>query len=229
MSGVSGRRRTALLVGATGLVGGHCLRALLADPEWVGVTTFTRRRIALSNPKLVARMVDFDRLGQLSGFPRVSDVFCCLGTTIARAGSQSEFYKVDFTYVTEAARLAAVSGARQILLVSSVGADSSSHIFYSRVKGEVEEAVKRLPFDGIHIFRPSLLAGVRAERRAGERLGVGLASALSFALVGPLRRYRPLPAADVARAMVAVARQEIRGAVVYESERIAEIAREART
>lgn len=229
MSGVIGRRRTALLVGATGLVGGHCLRVLLADPEWVGVTTFTRRRIALSNPKLVARMVDFDRLGQLSGFPRVSDVFCCLGTTIASAGSQSEFYKVDFTYVTEAARLAAVSGARQILLVSSVGADPSSHIFYSRVKGEVEEAVKRLPYDGIHIFRPSLLAGVRAERRAGERLGVGLASALSFALVGPLRRYRPVPAADVARAMVAVARQDIRGSVVYESERIAEIAREART
>ena len=229
MSGVIGRRRTALLVGATGLVGGHCLRVLLADPEWVGVTTFTRRRIALSNPKLVARMVDFDRLGQLSGFPRVSDVFCCLGTTIASAGSQSEFYKVDFTYVTEAARLAAVSGARQILLVSSVGADPSSHIFYSRVKGEVEEAVKRLPYDGIHIFRPSLLAGVRAERRAGERLGIGLASALSFALVGPLRRYRPVPAADVARAMVAVARQDIRGSVVYESERIAEIAREART
>jgi uncharacterized protein YbjT (DUF2867 family) len=229
MSGESGRRRTALLVGATGLVGGHCLRYLLADPEWVGVTTFARRRIALSNPKLVARMVDFDRLGQLSGFPRVSDVFCCLGTTIARAGSQGEFYKVDFTYVTEAARLAAVSGARQILLVSSLGADPSSHIFYSRVKGEVEEAVKRLPFDGIHIFRPSFLAGVRSERRLGERLGIGLASALSFALVGPLRRYRPVPAADVARAMVAVARQDIRGAVVYESERIAEIARDAGT
>lgn len=228
MSGESGRRRTALLVGATGLVGGHCLRLLLADPEFVGVTTFTRRRITLSHPKLVARMVDFDRLGQLSGFPRVSDVFCCLGTTIASAGSHSEFYKVDFTYVTEAARLAAVSGARQILLVSAIGADPSSHIFYSRVKGEVEEAVKRLPFDGIHIFRPSFLAGDRPERRLVERIGIGLASALSFALVGPLRRYRPVPAADVARAMVTVARQEIRGSVVYESDRIAEIARESR-
>jgi uncharacterized protein YbjT (DUF2867 family) len=227
MSGESGRRRTALLVGATGLVGGHCLRLLLADPEWVGVTTFARRRIAISNAKLVARMVDFDRLGQLSGFPRVSDVFCCLGTTIARAGSQSEFYKVDFTYVTEVARLAAVSGARQIFLVSALGADPSSHVFYSRVKGEVEEAVRRLPFDGIHVFRPSLLAGHRAERRPAERLGLGLASALSFALLGPLRKYRPVPAADVARAMVAVARQEIRGAVVYDSERIAEIARDS--
>ncbi len=225
MSGEIGRRRTALLVGATGLVGEQCLRLLLADPAWDGVTIFTRRRISLTNPKLVARMVDFDRLGQLSGFPRVSDVFCCLGTTIARAGSQTEFYKVDFTYVTEVARLAAVSGARQILLVSAIGADPSSHIFYSRVKGEVEEAVKRLPFDGIHVFRPSFLVGDRAERRSGERLGISLASAFSFALVGPLRRYRPVPAADVARAMVVVARQEIRGAAVYESERIAEIAR----
>jgi uncharacterized protein YbjT (DUF2867 family) len=227
MSGESRRRRTALLVGATGLVGEECLRLLLADPEWVGVTTFSRRRILLSNPKLVARMVDFDRLGQLSGFPRVSDVFCCLGTTIARAGSQSEFYKVDFTYVTETARLAAVSGARQILLVSAVGADPSSHIFYSRVKGEVEEAVKRLPYDGIHIFRPSILSGHRAERRPGERLGIGVASALSFALVGPLRKYRPVAAADVARAMVVIARQDIRGAVVYGSERIAGIARDS--
>jgi len=227
MSGESGRRRTALIVGSTGLVGGHCLRILLSDAAWDGVTVFTRRRIPLANPKLVARMVDFDRLGQLSGFPRASDVFCCLGTTIARAGSQTEFYKVDFTYVTEVARLAAVSGARQFLLVSALGADPSSHIFYSRVKGEVEEAVKRLPFDGIHIFRPSFLAGDRTERRTGERIGIGVASALSFALVGPLRRYRPVPAADVARAMVAVARQDIRGAVVYPSERIAEIAREA--
>ena len=208
-------------------MGGHCLRLLLADPDWVGVTTFSRRRITLSNPKLVARMVDFDRLGQLSGFPRVSDVFCCLGTTIARAGSQTEFYKVDFTYVTEIARLAAVSGARQILLVSALGADPSSHIFYSRVKGEAEEAVKRLPYDGIHVFRPSFLGGDRAERRPGERLAIGLASALSFALVGPLRRYRPVPAADVARAMVVVARQEIRGTVTYESERIADLGRDS--
>jgi uncharacterized protein YbjT (DUF2867 family) len=227
MSGESGRRRTALLVGATGLVGGHCLRLLLSESDWVGVTTFTRRRLLLSNPKLVARMVDFDRLGQLSGFPRVTDVFCCLGTTIARAGSQSEFYKVDFSYVAEVARLAAVSGARQFLLVSSVGADSASHVFYSRVKGDVEEAVKRLPFNGIHIFRPSILSGDRAERRSGERLGIGLASALSFAMVGPLRRYRPIAAAAVARAMIVVARQDIRGTVVYESERIAEIARDA--
>ena len=218
-------RRTALLVGATGLVGGHCLRQLLADDAWSEVVVLARRRLAASHPKLVARLVDFDRLGQLSGFPRVTDVFCALGTTIAKAGSQPEFFKVDFTYVVETARLAAVSGARQFLLVSAVGADRSSSIFYSRVKGETEEAVRKLPLPGIQIFRPSILAGERSESRPFERVGLAAFSAVSFAMVGPLRRYRPVAADDVARAMLEVARREIPGVNVYDSDRIEEIAR----
>ena len=218
-------RRTALLVGATGLVGGHCLRQLLADDAWSQVVVLARRRLAASHPKLVARLVDFDRLGQLSGFPRVTDVFCALGTTIAKAGSQPEFHKVDFTYVVETARLAAVSGARQFLLVSAVGADRSSSIFYSRVKGETEEAVRKLPLAGIQIFRPSILAGERSESRPFERVGLAAFSAVSFAMVGPLRRYRPVAADDVARAMLEVARREIPGVNVYDSDRIEEIAR----
>ncbi len=217
-------RRTALLVGATGLVGGHCLRLLLEDDTWSQVVVLARRRVPGTHPKLVARLVDFDRLGQLSGFPRVTDVFCALGTTIAAAGSQREFHKVDFTYVAETARLAAVSGAQQFLLVSALGADPSSNLFYSRVKGEAEEAVRKLPFAGIQIFRPSLLAGKRAENRPLERIGVAAVSALSFAMVGPLRRFRAVAAADVAKAMVAVARQAIAGAHVFEVDRIEEIA-----
>ncbi len=149
----------------------------------------------------------------------MSDVFCCLGTTIARAGSQSEFYKVDFTYVTETARLAAVSGARQILLVSAVGADPSSHIFYSRVKGEVEEAIKRLPFDGIHIFRPSILSGNRAERRPGSGSESASPPRSRSRSWGPYGSTAPWPPPTSRVAMVVVARQDIRGAVVYGSER----------
>jgi uncharacterized protein YbjT (DUF2867 family) len=222
---VTAPRRTALLVGATGLVGGHCLRLLLADDDWSQVVVLARRRLAATHPKLVARLVDFDRLGQLSGFPRVTDVFCTLGTTIAKAGSRPEFYKVDFTYVVETARLAAVSGARQFLLVSALGADPASSIFYSRVKGEAEEAVRTLPLPALQIFRPSFLAGERAEARPLEKIGVAAFSALSFGMVGPLRRYRPVEAADVARAMLEVARREAPGAHVYDSERIEEIAR----
>jgi uncharacterized protein YbjT (DUF2867 family) len=221
---VTRSRRTALLVGATGLVGGHCLRLLLEDDTWSQVVVLARRRLSTSHPKLVARLADFDRLGQLSGFPRVTDVFCALGTTIAAAGSQREFHKVDFTYVVETARLAAVSGAQQFLLVSSLGADPSSSLFYSRVKGEAEEAVRKLPLAGIQIFRPSFLAGKRTEKRTLERIGVAAFSALSFAMVGPLRRFRAVSAADVAKALVEVARREPTGIHVYEADRIEEIA-----
>ena len=217
-------RRTALLVGATGLVGGHCLRLLLEDDTWSQVVVLARRRIPVTHPKLVGRLVDFDRLGQLSGFPRVTDVFCALGTTIASAGSQREFHKVDFTYVAETARLAAVSGAQQFLLVSALGADPSSNLFYSRVKGEAEEAVRKLPFAGIQIFRPSFLAGKRAESRPLERIGVAAVSALSFAMAGPLRRFRTVAAADVAKALVLVAQRELPGVHVYDVDRIEEIA-----
>ncbi len=217
-------RRTALLVGATGLVGGHCLRLLLEDDTWSQVVVLARRRLSSSHPKLVARLVDFDRLGQLSGFPRATDVFCALGTTIAAAGSQGEFHKVDFTYVVETARLAAVSGSQQFLLVSSLGANPSSSLFYSRGKGEAEEAVRKLPLPAIQIFRPSFLAGKRGESRPFEQIAVSAFSALSFAMVGPLRRYRPIEAEDVAKAMVVVGRHAPAGVHVYEAERIEEIA-----
>ncbi len=219
-------KRTALLVGATGLVGRDCLRLLLADEAWSQVTVLARRRIPTSHPKLLARLVDFDRLSQLSGFPRVTDVFCALGTTIRAAGSQPEFYKVDFTYVVETARLAFVSGARQFLLVSALGADPSSGVFYLRVKGEAEEAVRKLGFGALQVFRPSFLAGKRAEKRPFERLGLAAFSALSFALVGPLRRYRPVESAAVAAAMVRAARREPPGFNVYGSERIEGLAAE---
>jgi uncharacterized protein YbjT (DUF2867 family) len=217
-------KRTALLVGATGLVGGNCLRLLLQDAGWGQVVVLARRRIAASHPKLVARLVDFDRLRQLSGFPRVTDVFCALGTTIATAGSRPQFHKVDFTYVVETARLALVSGARQFLLVSALGADPSSIIFYSRVKGEAEEAVRKLGYGALQIFRPSFLAGERVEKRPFERVGVAAFSVLSFALVGPLRRYRPVESADVAAAMLEAARRETPGVHVYGPERIESLA-----
>jgi uncharacterized protein YbjT (DUF2867 family) len=217
-------KRTALLVGATGLVGSHCLRLLLADDAWSHVVVLARRRIPVSHPKLVARLVDFDRLSQLSGFPRVTDVFCALGTTIKAAGSRPEFYKVDFSYVVETARLALISGARQFLLVSALGADPSSNIFYSRVKGEAEEAVRKLGYRSLQIFHPSFLGGERSEKRPLERLGLAAFSALSFALVGPLRPYRPVGGAVVGAAMLEAARREAPGAHVYDVERIEALA-----
>jgi uncharacterized protein YbjT (DUF2867 family) len=217
-------QRTALLAGATGLVGGHCLELLLHDDAYGQVTVLGRRELGTTHRKLVQRVVDFDRLAEFGDIPRVDDVFCCLGTTMRQAGSEEAFRRVDFTYVYELARLASRHRAGQFLLVSALGANRQSRVFYNRVKGEVEEAVRKLPFDGVHIFRPSLLLGDRRESRPGERLAILAGRALGFVFVGPLGRYRPIAARAVAAAMVRIAKEAARGVHVYESDRIRALA-----
>src|SRR6059058_1633323 len=212
--------RTALVAGASGLVGSHVLRLLLEDPAYARVTVLSRRELPLSHKKLEQRVVSFDRLAQIADFPRVHDVFCCLGTTMKQAGSPDAFRKVDFTYVVELARVAVRHRASQFLVVTAVGAEPRSRILYSRVKGEVEEAVRRLQFEGMQIFRPSLLVGARAQSRPAERVAGLLGMLVAWAFVGPLSRYRPIKAETVARAMVRVAREAPRGTHVYESEDI---------
>lgn len=216
--------RTALLLGATGLVGGHCLDLLLHDEAYSQVTTLGRRKLALEHPKLAQHVVDFEHLRDYADSITGQDVFCCLGTTIKKAGSQEAFYKVDFHYPHEAARIARENGAKQFLLVSSLGADAESRIFYNRVKGEVEEAVSRLDFEGVQIFRPSLLLGERAEFRLAERVAEKLARVFSFLFIGALKKYRPVDARDVAHAMIKIAREQPAGVNIYESDRIRLIA-----
>ena len=217
--------RTALVAGASGLVGGHVLRLLLDGPEYDRVTVLARRALPITHKKLEQRVLEFDRLAQTADFPRVHDVFCTLGTTIRRAGSQDAFRKVDYSYVVELARVAVRHRASQYLVVTALGADPHSRVFYNRVKGEVEEALRRFSFDGIHIFRPSLLVGRRTESRLAERMAAMFSPLVAWAFVGPLARYRPIKAHVVARAMVRTAREATRGVRVYESEAIRRLGR----
>ncbi len=213
--------RVALLAGASGLVGGHCLARLLAEPAYTHVITLGRRPLDRADPKLEQRVVELDRLGTVGfEFPRATDVFCCLGTTMKRAGSEAAFRQVDFTFVVSLAGLALGSGAQQFLLVSSLGASPTSRIFYSRVKGETEAAVSALPFEGRQILRPSILVGERREHRGGESFGLAMMRGTAFAMIGPLRKYRPIAAATVAEAMVRVAVRAPRGVNIYESDEI---------
>lgn len=208
--------RTALVAGASGLVGGHLLHLLLADAAYARVITLARRQLDARHAKLDQRVLDLGALDAVADPPHVDDAFCCIGTTIKKAGSQDAFRRVDYDYVLAFARAAQRAGARQFLLVTALGADSASRIFYSRVKGEIEQAVRQLPFQGIQIFRPSFLMGERAEVRLAERIGVPVARVLAPLLVGPLRRYRPVDAADVARAMLQIAKEAPRGPNVFE-------------
>jgi uncharacterized protein YbjT (DUF2867 family) len=145
-------------------------------------------------------------------------VFCCLGTTIKQAGSRDAFYKVDFLYVVQLAALTAANFAAQFLVVSSLGADVNSRFYYSRVKGEMEEAVGQTPFRAIHVFRPSLLLGDRAQPRFGERFGAVVLALARPLLRGGWRKYRPVAAATVAQAMLRAAEDDGGGSRIHNSD-----------
>ena len=205
--------RSVLLAGATGLVGAECLALLDADETVSGITALVRRAPADSSRygrKVAFAEVDFERLEARPGLFSVDQVICALGTTIKKAGSREAFRRVDFDYPLAVARLALAQGARHFLLVSALGADPKSGVFYSRVKGELERAILALGYPGVTIVRPSLLLGNRAEFRLGEEV------AKRFAWATP-RKYRPVRARDVAAALVAAAREDLPGGRIIES------------
>ncbi|TRZ68750.1 MAG: NAD-dependent epimerase/dehydratase family protein [Rhodocyclaceae bacterium] len=205
--------KTALVAGATGLVGSRLVELLCADPAWGRVVVLARRKHATAHPKLQALIVDFDHLTE-AVLPPIDAAFCCLGTTIKRAGSEAAFRRVDHDYVLAFAERALAAGARQFLLVSALGADARSAVFYNRVKGEAEAAIGALGYASASIFRPSLLAGRRREFRFGERL--------TLALLRPVRALlpasiRPIEDVTVARAMLAVAHAQLPGVRIIPS------------
>ena len=209
--------RFAVVAGATGLVGGELLALLIAAPEYSRVIALARRPLTQSHEKLQQRAADFARLeavlGDLARAAVPVDVFCCLGTTISAAGSQAQFRRVDHNYVVALGRWCHAAGARRMIVISALGADTRSRAFYNRVKGEMERDLSALGLKSLVILRPSLLVGERAETRVGER----------FALLAtrPLRRliparWRPVSARDVAAAMLQAARAD-NPALVIES------------
>jgi uncharacterized protein YbjT (DUF2867 family) len=203
--------RCALVVGATGLVGGHVARELANPPRSGGPSEHDRIVVLVRRPSGGAfagtadvdeKVVDFDRLDR-ADFEGIDDVFACLGTTIKVAGTQEAFRKVDHDYTVKVAELAKAAGATRFALVSSVGADPGSRNFYLRTKGETERDVEAIGFPTLIVARPSVLVGTRRESRPGEKVGIAVGRAVSFAMIGGLAKYRPIEARVVARAMIA--------------------------
>ena len=192
--------QTAIIAGATGLVGRDILDGLLADRSVVAVHSLGRRAPAIQHPRLTAHIVDFAALPAL---PAADEVYLALGTTLKVAGSQAAFRGVDHDANLAVARAALAAGARKAGLVSAMGADANSRVFYSRVKGELENALAQMPLEGLVIARPSLLVGNREAlgqpTRRGERLGFALGKALGFLIPA---NYQPIEAAAVARALL---------------------------
>lgn len=216
---MTGPGRSVLVLGATGLVGRECLRLLLDDPTVAHVVALARRPFPddVTSPKLRVAIVDFDRLVVCGELFAVDQVFCALGTTIKQAGSQDAFRRVDFEYPLAAAKLGVEHGARHFLLVSALGASAQSRIFYNRVKGQLEDALRTLPYRSVTIVRPSLLLGERSEFRLGE----AIAKRIGWLAPG---KYRPVTAKLVAEALVSAARDDVPGMRIIESNEISRAA-----
>jgi len=204
MSGAS------LVIGSTGLIGKKLIFELAKkDSEVIAIA----RRSISNLPENVSLLdINFDDFLENGSLPSCDHIYICLGTTIKKAGSQSEFKKVDFDYCVSFARKAREAGATKISLVSSVGANPHTKNFYLKTKGEVEEEIKKIDFQVINIFRPSLLLGRREESRFLEKIGQNLSSFLNLFLIGSLRKYRSIKASNVAYCM---ANYEQSGGVRY--------------
>ena len=195
-----------VVAGATGLTGGFLINELENDPSFDSVVALTRKE-RKNTDKTTWKVVDFEDSQALTEITKGVDiVFCCLGTTIKKAGSQDAFYKVDFEYVVNLAKAAKLNNVRQFSIMSSIGADAKSKVFYNRVKGEVEEAIRGLGFSELILFQPSLLLGPRNESRFGESVGAFFGKLFSPLFFGKMKNYHPMHVSNIAKAMVAEAK-----------------------
>lgn len=217
-------QKTALLIGATGLTGRHCLDFLVGSSAYQQVRTITRRPLTVNADHHLNRIANFDQLLEHKDFLKADDIFCCLGTTMKQAGSKEAFRQVDFTYASRMAEITAMNGANQFLITTSIGANAHSLFFYNRVKGEIEDALIRQNWPSLQIFRPSVLLGNRPEQRRLEKMAVSTMKSASLLLRGPLEKYRAIDAQHVASVMVAVAEKRFKGINIYESDEIAWLA-----
>ena len=195
------------MIGSTGLVGKQLVSNLLADSRFEKIISFSRRSLNLNNPKLTEYIVDFENVGKWKEQVRGDVLFSALGTTLKQAGSKEAQYKVDFTYQYEVARYAAENKVSCYVLISSLGADPKSRLFYPRMKGQLDEAVKGLEFRKINIVRPSALKGERETERKSEKMVIAMTG--FFVKVLPfLKKYQPIDADTVARAMINISLDE---------------------
>lgn len=217
--------KTALIIGATGLVGEQCLKELLQSTAYQKVIALTRKKLEAQNSKLENILTDFEHVESLREHLKVDDVFCAMGTTIAKAGSQPSFRKVDFEIPAAIAEIALKNGAKKFVLVSSLGADAKSSVFYSKVKGELEVVLEKMKFESLLIFRPSILLGSRKEKRLGEEVGKFFAEKLPFLFSGPLKKYQGMPANLLAKTLVMEAQEKEKGVRLIENAEIFELAK----
>jgi uncharacterized protein YbjT (DUF2867 family) len=216
--------KTAIVIGATGLIGGHLTSKLLSDSRYSKVKIFVRRSININNPKLEEHIVNFDEIDKWKDKIHGNELYSAMGTTIRKAKSKKLQYKIDVTYQYEFAKAASENGVDGYFLVSSAGANPKSKIFYLKIKGELEEMVGTLRFKKIRIFRPSLLTGKRDEKRFGEKAAERLLN-IVVPIFPFLKNQRPIKGESVAAVMIKIANDAGEEKIkIYEPDDIFEMA-----
>ena len=194
--------KTAIILGATGLTGGILLRSLLTDERYYEVKVFTRSPLRLTHPKLSEFLCDLLKLeGEEANFT-ADEVFCCIGTTKAKTPNKELYKAIDYGIPVTAATLCKKHAIATFLVVSAMGADPSSSVFYNKVKGEMEATILNLGLPKTHILQPSLIGGDREESRPGEYVGKQFMKVFNFLLVGSLKKYRTIAPENIAQTML---------------------------
>ncbi|MBG9452566.1 oxidoreductase [Lysinibacillus sphaericus] len=215
--------RAAIVVGATGLTGTSLVEQLCENDEYVSVTVIARRAPAFTHPKLEVKIRNLDTLEE-KDLEFANELYCCLGTTIKKAGSREQFEKVDFEYPLTIASLAKKRGIPHMLIITAMGANEKSPFYYNRVKGKLEHDLMELGLQRLSIIRPSLLVGEREEFRLGEKAGEKFLKLAKPLLVGPLKRSRAIEASQVAKAMIVIALYGDKQPVtIYPSQELAQL------
>lgn len=212
--------KTALIAGASGLVGSELLKLLLENDAYQTIHVLLRRPLETKSAKIVEHIVNFDELDKFDSNLKIDHVFCTLGTTIKKAKTKENFRKVDYDYVLALGKKANEWKAEKFLLVSSLGANAKSAIFYNRTKGEIENALKQLKLPHLFIFRPSLLLGNRKEQRTGEKTAINVYKVIAPLFFGPFKKYKGIEASQVAIGMMDTALQNTDHLKILESDEI---------
>lgn len=215
--------KTAIIIGASGLVGNEVLTLLLSDDRFDKVNVFVRKPLLIKHPKLEQHVIDFDLIYKFTDLVKGDVVFCCLGTTIKTAGSKEEFKKVDYAYPLAFAKIAKQNGINKFIIISSIGANSNTSNFYLKVKGDIENELEKLKFTSLVIVRPSMLLGDRKEFRVGESIGKIVMKLVSMLFIGNFKKYKAIEASTVAKAMITLSVSNTTDVSVIQSDTLMEM------
>lgn len=213
----------AIVLGASGLIGSNLVRVLIRDKSFDEVVLLVRKKLDISSSIVRQKIINFDLIEEYQDELYGNVIFSCLGTTRSQVPDYQEYRKIDLDYPKKIAEVAAKHGVEQFHVISSIGANKNSFSSYLKLKGELEEALKNIPFKSLHIYRPSFITGKRAKERMSDKIVIPLMKFINPVLSGSLKKYRSIEAHVIANAMIKKASENLTGIFIYESDQIQDI------